>query len=411
VVMGTRKRHRETEAAPPDGTAASPALDFAGAERAAVIARLFDGVLRSARSHLVRAAEPLAAEVWASGLLAVWDGLPGEGDATAVFGEALIRHAQALGTAEAMAVLTALAAVAEPRLATRARTAVAELEHNGVPAPAWAGQVGTAVPTEAWIGVDGYGDQEILIVGFAYPEDGSEHSICVLVDHTAGGVAKEAYPAAALGTTLARWREVESDGITLRPVELAEAAARLEDALLATDHRVPGSGEAPGQERGDRLAEVRALLGARLEAMPPGEGPGRPELDHDTRERLVADFLGSPEATGLLAEPATVELCHRLIGYRCDFGDGDPIRWSPTLAGRCLLEHFPARVRLDEHDVALVPDVLAAWVRHAGRVRGLPEEAIARILDVVDECRAGFTVAMLDAAGPAGDQRLVPTTH
>src|SRR5882757_2479880 len=51
------------------------------AQREAVISRLFDSVLRSARSQLLRAESPLAAEVWGSGLLAVWDGLPaGFGD-------------------------------------------------------------------------------------------------------------------------------------------------------------------------------------------------------------------------------------------------------------------------------------------------------------------------------------------
>jgi hypothetical protein len=383
VVMGTRKRNGEGQANPKE---TGPSLDFAGAERAAVIARLFDGVLRSARSHLLKATQPLAAEVWASGLLAVWDGLP-EGDADSSFGEALVRHAQALGTPEAVAVLIALASVADSRLATRARTAAAELERMGVPAPGWAAPVGTAAPTEAWIGADRYGDQEILIVGFAYPEGDEQHSICVLVDHTAGGIAKDAYPAAALEATLARWREAEGNGITLRPVGLAEAAGRLGDALVATDF---------SDSAAARLAEMRALLASRLAALPPGKAHGRSELDHEARERLVAEFLGSPEAADLLAEPATVDLCHSLVVYRCDFGDGDPLRWSPTLAGLCLLEHFPARVSVDDPDLALVPDVLAAWVGYTGRLRGLPDEAVGQILDVIGECRAAFTESMLD---------------
>jgi len=392
VVMGTRKRNGDGQATPEE---TGPSLDFAGAERAAVIARLFDGVLRSARSHLLKATQPLAAEVWASGLLAVWDGLP-EGDADSAFGEALVRHAQALGTPEAVAVLAALASVADSRLATRARTAAAELERVGVSAPGWAARVGTAAPTEAWIGADRYGDQEILILGFAYPEDDAQHSICVLVDHTAGGIAKDAYPAAALEATLARWREAEGNGITLRPLGLAEAAGRLGDALVATDYS--GTPRAPGFSDGAaaRLGEMRALLASRLAALPPGQAPGRSELDHEARERLVAEFLGSPEAADLLAEPATVDLCHSLVVYRCDFGDGDPLRWSPTLAGLCLLEHFPARVSVDDPDLALVPDVLAAWVGYAGRLRGVPDEAVGKILDVIGECRSAFTESMLD---------------
>jgi hypothetical protein len=367
-------------------------------QREAVITRLFDGVLRSARSQLLRAESPLAVEVWGSGLMAVWDSLPSGAtgdDNSAGFAEALVRHAAELGTPEGMAVLAALAAVAPSRVATRARTAAAVLEQQGIAPPVWAAVAGTALPTEAWIGSDVYGDQEIVIVGFAYPAlpGDAGHSICVLVDHTERGVAKDAYPAAPLAQTLARWREAEGDGIGLRPASLAEVAARLSDALLATDFA-----EAQANAEGRSLAEMRALLAARLATMPPAANTGLEELDSEGRDWLVAEFLGAPEAADLLSEPAAVQVCHSLITYRCDYGDGDPLRWSPTLAGLCLLDHFPVKVSLDAPDVALVPDVLAGWVAFAARRKNLPEAALARTLDVIDSCREDFPVAMSDAA-------------
>jgi hypothetical protein len=374
-------------------------------QREAVIARLFDGVLRSARSQLLRADSPLAAEVWGSGVMAVWDGLPAGsggdgpfspgGDAGWSFTEALIRHCAELATPDGMAVLAALASVGPARVATRARTAAAALEQAGIASPAWAGVAGTAVPTEAWIGSDVYGDQEIVIVGFFYPGlvDDPGHSICVLVDHTERGVAKDAYPAAPLAQTLARWREAEGDGIGLRPASLSEVAARLADALVATDF----AGD-QNQADGRTLGEMRALLASRLNSMPPAAAVGVEELDSEGREWLVAEFLGGPEAADLLSEPAAVTICHSLIAYRCDYGDGDPLRWSPTLAGLCLLDHFPIKVSLDEPDLPLVPDVLAAWVGFAARRRNLPEAALARILDVIDSCREDFPVAMGDVS-------------
>ncbi len=375
------------------------------AQREAVIARLFDGVLRSARSQLLKAESPLAAEVWGSGLMSVWENLPaasGDGgpfssgahDTPGIFAEALVRHAAELGTAEGMAVLAALGSVAPSRVATRARTAAAALEQRGITAPAWASVAGTSVPTEAWIGSDVYGDQEIVIVGFAYPglPDDPGHSICVLVDHTERGVAKDAYPAAPLPQTLARWREAEGDGIGLRPASLAEVAARLADALVATDFVDDGKTD------GRTLAEMRTLLASRLNSLPPAAAVGVEELDAEGREWLVAEFLGAPEAADLLSEPAAVIVCHSLITYRCDYGDGDPLRWSPTLAGLCLLDHFPVKVSLDEPDLALVPDVLAAWVAFSARRRHLPEPALARILDVIDSCREDFPVAMGDVS-------------
>jgi hypothetical protein len=279
-------------------------------------------------------------------------------------------------------------------VATRARTAAAALEQRGITAPAWASVAGTSVPTEAWIGSDVYGDQEIVIVGFAYPglTDDPGHSICVLVDHTERGIAKDAYPAAPLPQTLARWREAEGDGIGLRPASLPEVAARLADALVATDFADDGKAE------GRTLAEMRALLASRLNTLPPAAAVGVEELDTEGREWLVAEFLGAPEAADLLSEPAAVIVCHSLITYRCDYGDGDPLRWSPTLAGLCLLDHFPVKVSLDEPDLALVPDVLAAWVVFSARRRHLPEPALARILDVIDSCREDFPVAMGDVS-------------
>jgi hypothetical protein len=264
---------------------------------------------------------------------------------------------------------------------------------------------GTALPTEAWIGSDVYGDQEIVIVGFSYPRgphqppgthpgvlDDPGHSICVLVDHTERGIAKDAYPAAPLAQTLARWREAEGDGIGLRPASLSEVAARLADALVATDFADNADSD------GRSLAEMRALLASRLNTMPPAAATGVEELDAEGRDWLVAEFLGAPEAAGLLSEPAAVTVCHSLIAYRCDYGDGDPLRWSPTLAGLCLLDYFPVRVSLDEPDLGLVPDVLAAWVAFAARRRRLPEGALGRILDVVDSCREDFPVVMGDTA-------------
>ena len=397
--MGIGSRKRNARAVSTRGGRDEP-MAFPSAEeshREAVITRLFDGVLRSARSQLLRAESPLAVEVWGSGLMSVWDHLPsasGSSDENASsFTEALVRHATELGTPEAMAVLAALVAVAPSRLATRARTAAAMLEQDGVSPPVWAGVAGTALPTDAWIGSDVYGDQEIVIVGFVYPTLPGDpgHSICVLVDHTERGVAKDAYPAAPLAETLARWRQAEGEGITLRPASLAEVAARLADALMATDFADDGGD-------GSSLTEMRALLTARLATMPPAANTGLEELDSEGRDWLVAEFLGSPEAADLLSEPAAVTVCHSLIAYRCDYGDGDPLRWSPTLAGLCLLDHFPVKVSLDAPDVALVPDVLAAWVAFAARRKNLPEAALSRILDVIDSCREDFPVAMSDAA-------------
>src|SRR5260221_13207392 len=122
-------------------------------------------------------------------------------------------------------------------------------------------------------------------------------SMCVVVDHTERGVAKDAYPAAPLPQTLARWREAEGDGIGLRPASLPEVAARLADALVATDFVDDGKTD------GRTLDEIRTLLASRLICLPPVAAVGVEELDAEGREGLVAEVLGAPEAAHLLSEP------------------------------------------------------------------------------------------------------------
>src|SRR5260221_14413094 len=107
-------------------------------------------------------------------------------------------------------------------------------------------------------------------------------SMCVVVDHTERGVAKDAYPAAPLPQTLARWREAEGDGIGLRPASLPEVAARLDDALGATDFVDDGKTD------GRTLAEMRTLLASRLNSLPPAAAVGGQELDAQGREWWLA---------------------------------------------------------------------------------------------------------------------------
>jgi hypothetical protein len=142
------------------------------------------------------------------------------------------------------------------------------------------------------------------------------------------------------------------------------------------------------------MVELRALLGTRLGLLPAPERAGTGELDLAGQENLVGTFLESGEAGGLLYEPAAVGICERLVTFRCEEGDGDPLRWSPTLVVRCLMDYLPASEGLDHAQLGLVPDVLAAWVRFAGRRKGLSAEALGRSIAAIEVCRPDFLVAM-----------------
>jgi hypothetical protein len=388
----------------PEGTAGArpaepaerplPSSEPAGErQRDDIMGRLFAGVFTSAREHLLAVEGPLGAEVWASGMLSVWSDEKGwrRPDGSTGFAGALVRYASTLRSPEAAALLAATAGVAQGALAQAAAAAANDLWCAGVPTPAWAELVGRAQPTEAWVGTDAYGDQDILILGFGYEGRGAlpleeRHTICVLVDHNLEGAAKDAYPAADLAVTLGRWRDTEAHGIYLRQVSLSEAAGRLADAL---------SGPPPAA---GRLADLWALLGARLAMMPTPERGVPPVYDEMAQEAIVAGFLESPEAAGLLFEPRVTDLCRRLVAYRCNqeaagTRDADPLRWSPTLVARYLLDATSTTAAdLDPVDLAAIPDVLTAWVRYAARTQGVTQKALTRTLAAIEASRVEFTL-------------------
>ena len=352
----------------------------------AALGRFFAAALRAAEEELATTEDPLAAEAWGSRLLSLADGV----DDLCV----LVQCAEAELTTPALALLMVLGAVGPPALARRARTVASRHVGLGVPPPRWGELVGRAAAREAWSGSDVFGDQEVVLVGFSYP-DGSEHTVSVLIEHNLGGAAVDAQPTGPLAEVLPAWWA--SEGIAMRPLSLTEAAARLSAALAATD-------TTPGLAVREGLLAIRALLVARVGAMPTRRRRTTPVVDGagggaaaETRA-LVAEFLASPEAIGLPDGVAVARLCTELVEYRRRFGDGQPLRWSPALVARCLLDFLPSRLAGDGC-APVMPEVLDAWVRWAGGRRGLPEDAVERTAGAVSRCRAGFLAATGAAPG------------
>jgi hypothetical protein len=53
-------------------------------------------------------------------------------------------------------------------------------------------------------------------------------------------------------------------------------------------------------------------------------------------------------------------LDHCLVA-RCDYGDGDPLRWSPTVVEMFLLDFLPRKAAMSMAEVRAVP-----YVRNGG---------------------------------------------
>ncbi|WP_433346096.1 hypothetical protein [Micromonospora sp. CA-111912] len=263
--------------------------------------------------------------------------------------------------------------------------------HPGTQAPAWSEQLGRVHLTGTWCYGDVYGDQTSYLATFAYDDDeagGPEHALVALVDHNIG-IAKDIFVGGPAGRIVDQVREmVDGDELTwFREEDPARLHGEVGRHLAVTDEL----GELPAE---GSLATDRALAGARLALLPPPAraARGAEPLSGDERTALVRAFLASPEAVRFDLDPsddaglASLHFClSLLLDHAASFPDGDPLRWSPTVAELFLLDWVHRRAVLDMDDAAMLPRVLRGWAAYAARRKGLPEAAATRTDTAIEE--------------------------
>ena len=275
----------------------------------------------------------------------------------------------------------------------------------GAQAPAWTAHLGRVRPTGCYAYGDVYGDQTSYLVTFAYDdteEGGPEHAVVALVDHNIG-ITKDVYVGGPAERILGQVREMcAGDELTwFREEDAARLRTEVDRHFEITDDL----GDLP--EDGN-LSTDRALAGARLALLPRSTVPmpaEPPELSGPDREQLIRDFLASPEASrfGLDTASADEELASLhfclslLLDHAASLPDGDPLRWSPAVAGLFLLDWVHRRAVLDMDDAAMLPRVTRAWSAYAMRKKGLPQAAAEQTDEVVEEMIPEF--ARLYATG------------
>jgi hypothetical protein len=227
--------------------------------------------------------------------------------------------------------------------------------------------------------------------------DGVEHAVVLVVDHTLG-LVRDIVIVAPASAVLDQIRADTDEMSWSAPLDPAAVRAAGTAYLHATD-------VAEALPDAESFVDNRWLAGRRLAQIPqaPAQIPealagtaGQTDEAAPERDELVARFLESPEArlAGLArASGPRREAVGYGLGLCVDFGagrGGDPLRWSPRAVESFLLDWVHQRAVLDPQDIAVLPEVLAAWVSWAGRQVGLPEPAVAATLDRVDALRAEF---------------------
>jgi hypothetical protein len=378
---------------------------------------LFAEMLRAAR-ELLAVRSPLDAELMVSELLGTWWGrrrprVRGRRAASVeqLVGEGLVDYAAGQRSPAALALLSGIACLGTPRQAVKAERAALELIEAGVPCPGWAEHLGAVTPAECYVNPDALGDADEVICVFSYAGE-EPHALVTVVDYNSDGMIRDGWVTSRVAKLLDHCREASGQRggegkNAFREVDPGQVRHMLETALAVTD-------AAASPAVSESFPSYHAFIRARIRALPPPRGrvtsltgPRRQVWSKDRRAMLAAEFLASDEAEDLSDRGAASHCADRIIDYGCDRDIGRPLRMSPTKVETFLLGWLPRKAMLSYAEQEAMPHVLAAWVRWAGRRRGLEKSVVAETLEAVFNSMATFAQAYRDPAEFGLDYALV----
>lgn len=265
--------------------------------------------------------------------------------------------------------------------------------------PRWMAHIGDAQPNEAWLHQHTLGDGENVLIGWQWP-DGSAATLVAYIDHNMGTLVKDAFVVEeSIGSLQATYERLLEPGMTVGPLDLADARARLDEALGTYGQTL----DVPETET---WPISRPLVQWISRLLPTGgTGYRRPDWPEDERQRLLDDFTRSPfgKIPGLTTTQVT-QLADPLVWFGCDYGPGDPLRWSPVAVEIVLVDWYPRKVLgLTATEYSRVADVLAGLVRYSHDVRDIPPDLTAETLDAIAYWRDENPDTNVDATHPILD--------
>jgi hypothetical protein len=344
----------------------------------------------------------LEAEHWASCIVDMWHSTPLlDGDVEELFFPGFARALEARGTAAALSTLRAMSSVGADAHRRSTRAAADRLAARGVAEPAWSEQVGQARPVAAMLTYEEFFDDGLSVVVEFAAADGEAHSLGIYIDHNMGGLVKDAFLVPG-GLSEVRdelgGRAGNDDGLAVRELDLAEARARVENALATLDHTF----DPPVDEDARSL---RALIDARLRLLPDGFTLADEfiEVEPEDRARLLSDFFSSPEGQRWHGDEDAEDVAATAIEFGCGYNHGGPLRWSPVVVEIFMTAWLAHKVAREPEFFRRVPEVLGDWVAYAGRRRGVPAAPLREATAMVKRCRKEMLEAADDpeAWGPA----------
>lgn len=296
---------------------------------------------------------------------------------------------------ETSALLSAIGALGADEIERHRIARVLERRRHTL--PAWLAAVDAAVASRTAEVVHVLGDGDNVVVGVRFPA-GQELSAVVYIDHNVGTLVKDAFvvpePAGELLTFMQA--KAGDPNTTVADIPAADARARIVDAIEK------GAITFPPFET-DTWPACRPLVEWVVGLLPEGgRGYERPEWSDGDRRDLIERFYGSPFAGGL-DDPDHRELLDTFLWFGCDYGPGDPMRWSPVAVEIILLDWVPRKVVAGAAYLGKVPALLRAFVRFCHAERGIPSRLTDETVAAVDRWEPGYrtTIRSPRPRGPA----------
>ena len=348
---------------------------------------------------------PLDVELWASHILgAMWERradlpLDEHRDFALVYGQPLVEAIARIGGAGARDALSAMAAVDDGELGVLARGLAKRLPQPGSE-PAWLPCVGETTITAAAVMREDVFDDGFTVFLEARHATGDTHAVGVYIDNNLGVMAKDILLADSISRVAEIMREnPDSEGgeLRLEPLDPAVAAAEIHAAMELTEMTLdpPVTEDYPA---------LRALAILRADEVPGVASPQeRAEVSIADRDALRSEFLVAPEGRGFAPDGDEAYAVSLAIDFCADYVDGRPLRWSPVVVELFLADWVPRKVLADADLLAALPAALDAWVRFAGRKRGIPAWAIETTCEAIPRWQEEMATAGADPAsgGPA----------
>ncbi len=318
-------------------------------------------------------------------------------DPDELFGIPILDAITASARPGALLALSAFAGVGSEAFAARALAGVSRLA-TATPAPAWAAEVGTG-HVERVLVVSDPAFEDGRTYGLEVQRPSGRHVLAVYVDNNIGGVPKDAFPAHSLEDIEQQLRRSAGARLHFEFVDPAAAAADLRRARTMLRMTI-------GAPLSDDALDLMPLIDAYLRLLPPGEADVEEPPSEIECRRILASFRRTPEAKALGGGGLVRDIADAIVWFGADYNIGGPLRWSPVVVEAFLAGWIRRKVMADQGYYGRVPDVLRAFIRFAGRERGVSSDLIDETLAAVDV----FAPEMLaggDTASPFADPAFV----